>query len=84
MNGVVITEKLPKIGKKYKHYIGGIYTVIDIKDDKIRLIKDADNSIYNIGIDMWNTPVKADNNFLVNRFTKYSRKETAGSGKGKR
>jgi len=38
-------EKLPQIGKKYKHYIGSIYTVIDIKDDKIRLMKDGDNSI---------------------------------------
>gem|GEM_PF-1794190 len=84
---MVTTEKLPLIGKKYKHYIGSIYTVIDIKDDKIRLMKDGDNSIYNIGVDMWNTPVKSDNNFLIHRFTKYSRKEAAGKvgyGKGKR
>jgi len=36
---------------------------------------------------MWNTPVKSDNNFLIHRFTKYSRKEAAskvGYGKGKR
>lgn len=68
-------ETVPKIGKKYKHHSGNIYTVIDICGKSVRIIKDSTNYILTIGLDMWNCPVTRENNSTVQRFKTYSRKE---------
>ena len=68
-------DQIPKIGKKYKHYSGCIYTVVDIvRGNQVRLIKDSTSDIYDIGLDMWNCPITTDNNLLIQRFTKYAGK----------
>lgn len=63
---------IPDVGKKYKHYKGGIYTVTDIENETVTAIKA--NSIYRIGIDMWNTPAATSNGCSSVRFTENKRK----------
>lgn len=68
-------ETAPKIGKRYKHHSGSIYTVVDICGKSVRIIKDSTDYILHIGLDMWDCPVTKDDNSTIQRFTIYSRKE---------
>lgn len=68
-------ETVPKIGRRYKHHSGNIYTVVDICGKAVRIIKDSTDYILTIGLDMWNCPVTGDDDSTIKRFTIYSRKE---------
>jgi len=63
---------IPEVGKKYKHYKGGIYTVANIENETVTAMKA--NSVYRIGLDMWNTPAAISNGCSAERFTKNKRK----------
>lgn len=71
----------PEVGKKYKHYKGDVYKVIEIENETICLEKDKCE--YHIGIDMWNTPAVTGNNLMVERFSKYERRKNERNNKNR-
>jgi hypothetical protein len=62
---------MPEVNKKYKHYKGGIFKVVSIKNETVYLMKD--NCMYQVGLDYFNTPVTLENNVMIQRFTEYKR-----------
>lgn len=61
----------PVVGKQYKFYKGGIFTVVSIKNEKV-CIQNA-NNLYHIDLDFWDMPALS-NDMVINRFTEYNKK----------